>query len=107
MMCGDFDGPGIRGYSRFELPAAQVLDPEITRSDAHGCALGIEKGDDPIVFQSAFESQDARVGSDGQGAVFAATEGRMFFSEANPIAEISQLFPIDRDRIRSPLVSGG
>ena len=107
VMCGDFDGPGIRGYSRFELPAAQVLDPEITRIDAHGRALGIEEGDDPIALPATFESQDARVRSDGPGAVFAATEGRMFFPEADPIAEISPLFPIDRDRIGSPLVSGG
>ena len=43
----------------------------------------------------------------GEGAVVAATEGRVVPSEADPIAEKSPLFPIDRDRIGSPLVSGG
>ena len=104
---GDFDGPEIRGYGWFDLPAAQVLDPEITRIDAHGCALGIEKGDDPLALPATFESQDARVVSDGEGAVVAATEGRVFFPEADPIAEKSPLFPIDRDRIGSPFASGG
>ena len=95
LMGGDFDGCGVCGVGRFPFPEAQVLEAEILGRYPHGRVPGVEKGDDPVLLPATFESQDARVGSDCPGAEVAATEGRVFFPEADPIAEISPLFPID------------